>query len=907
MNRSLLAATIASCLILTACGGGGGGGNVKNDPPPPVVPPVVPPVTPPVIPPVTPPVTPPISSRYTGESDNLLVATNVDLAHKAGAKGAGVTVGVMDDYLQASYAPLNGEVDFYKDYTSSPGTPESANNNLRGHGTIVSTLILGNTSGEFDGGVAPDADLHYARICAENNCGTNAARAAAADMVAAGVKIVNLSLGSHYTVPSDMTNAAAAWKYAMDPIVQAGGLVIASTGNDGQVTPSFPAAAPTLEMSLRNNWLAVAAVDVDAKGNPIGLSSYSNFCGTASAFCLVAPGTYTAPGLADTVYEGRVSGTSMATGTVTGVAALVSGVFPWMTGDKLQQTLLTTATDLGDAGVDGKFGWGMVNAEKAIKGPGAFLTDWGIGVTGESTFANDIGGTGSLTKNGAGKLTLAGNNTYTGSTTVLDGTLNLTGSVKSNVLVGNSATFESHGGKINGDYGVINTTGNTAIQVGKGLDVSGKASIKGNLILLPEASGYTVASTEKILTSGELDGTFNDVKYANNFFWTASLTYDAKNVTASLTRASAAASALSIGAPQSVIDGAAQADSLVASLDKHVLAGNTTHLGGLLSATGSLLSVSDAHAAASLATLTGQVHGVERTLGVTTALNDLRIAADRLPYLAGTLAPTAWVQGEYLDGELARDGYAAADYDTSSLTVGVDVPVGGADTVIGGALTSGKHRADIAASASRLDANRFAVTGYVYQPIADGYLSGVVSYGQADVDTHRTVMAGNVAERVSSNRDEDIFSVRVEAGLNLFNGLSPFVAVGNVSHKQKGFSESSELGLGLAAGDDKVSATFADAGIRFRQQQGAWTFDSLLAYRNVFSGRNTDFAAWFTGLQDAKFTVAGEPISAEAGRASFGVGYNLSTNVMFYGNAGAERGAGNASNVNASVGVRWKF
>ncbi|WPU55900.1 S8 family serine peptidase [Stenotrophomonas acidaminiphila] len=910
MNRSLLAATIASCLILSACGGGG---NTKSDAPPSNPPPANPPPSNPPPPGNPPPSDPPPSNpppeakRYNGEPDNLLVPANVDLAHKAGAKGAGVRVAVMDDFLQASYGPLVDRVAYYKDYTPSPDTPESPDNLLRGHGTIVSAVLLGNATEGFNGGVAPDADLHYARICSENKCTSIAARTAAVDMAAAGVRIVNLSLGTQRETEADAAIAAAGWRHAMDPIIQAGGLVIASTGNDGKTTPSFPAAAPTVETSLRNNWLAVGAVDLDADGKPTTLSSYSNHCGAAADFCLVAPGLYTAPALPDTEYKGRVAGTSVAAPAVTGVVALVSGVYPWMNGSQLQQTVLTTATDLGDAGVDAVFGWGMIDAAKAINGPAAFLTNWGVGVTGESTFSNDISGTGSLTKNGAGKLTLSGNNTYTGSTTVLDGTLGLSGSVTSDVLVGNNATFESHGGKINGNYGVVNTTGNTAIELGKSLDVTGQASIKGNLILLPEASDYTVGGTEKVLTSGALTGTFDSVNYANGFFWTATLDYDAKDVSANLTRASAEAGAHAIAAPQSVIDGGRQADALIASLDQLVRNGETANIGGLLSATGSLLSVSDAHAAASLTTLTGQVHGVERTLGVTTAMNDLRVAGDRLPLLAGTLVPTAWVQGEYVDGELARNGYAPADYTTSAMTVGVDVPVGSAETVIGGALTAGRNRADIAASASRLDANRIAVTGYVYHPIHDAYVSGVVSYGQSDVDTVRTVMAGNVSERISANRDDDVFSVRIEAGLNLLTGLSPFVAVGNVSHKQKAFSEASASGLGLTAGADSANVTFADVGVRFRQEQGAWSFDSLLAYRNVFDGRNTDFTAWFTGLQDAKFTVAGQPVSADAVRAAFGVGYKVSPSLMLYGNAGAERGAGNSSNVTANAGVRWKF
>ncbi|MBL0891009.1 MAG: autotransporter domain-containing protein, partial [Gemmatimonadaceae bacterium] len=61
------------------------------------------------------------------------------------------------------------------------------------------------------------------------------------------------------------------------------------------------------------------------------------------------------------------------------------------------------------------------------------------------TYAGNMSGTGSLTKSGAGMLTLSGNNSYTGTTTVSAGTLAITGSFAGGLAIGTGATLGGSG------------------------------------------------------------------------------------------------------------------------------------------------------------------------------------------------------------------------------------------------------------------------------------------------------------------------------------------------------------------------------------------------------------------------------------------------------------------------------
>lgn len=171
-------------------------------------------------------------------------------------------------------------------------------------------------------------------------------------------------------------------------VVDHNGLVVFATGNDSRTEPTDTAAIPYYAPDPERGWLAVAALD---SLHPTQLASYSNQCGKAMNYCLVAPGDVIVTGADDTAGNPTyyiVQGTSFATPAVSGAAADVWQAFPYFTNDLVRQTLLGTAKDLGATGVDPVFGYGLLDVGKAVQGPAQF--NWGdvtVSFTGSSTWA----------------------------------------------------------------------------------------------------------------------------------------------------------------------------------------------------------------------------------------------------------------------------------------------------------------------------------------------------------------------------------------------------------------------------------------------------------------------------------------------------------------------------------------
>uniref|UniRef100_UPI0039BED56E phosphatase PAP2 family protein n=1 Tax=Lentzea alba TaxID=2714351 RepID=UPI0039BED56E len=113
-----------------------------------------------------------------------------------------------------------------------------------------------------------------------------------------------------------------------------------------------------------------------------------------------------------------------------GAEVLLETRQPYLTANQRREVLRTTALPSGHALLDGPEHWGRLNLFAAADGFGAFDSDVRVdmdanrgGFHAADTWHNAIGGRGGLVKRGTGALTLAGTNSYAGSTRVEGGML----------------------------------------------------------------------------------------------------------------------------------------------------------------------------------------------------------------------------------------------------------------------------------------------------------------------------------------------------------------------------------------------------------------------------------------------------------------------------------------------------
>ena len=118
--------------------------------------------------------------------------------------------------------------------------------------------------------------------------------------------------------------------------------------------------------AMASRWLVVTAL---SNINHNLIASYSNGCGVAAYWCISAPGSVIrGPGASvqsDSEYY-TSSGTSFSAPHASGALAVIHSVIPEMPINVAMAVLLTTATDLGEEGLDPIYGWGRINLSAAV-------------------------------------------------------------------------------------------------------------------------------------------------------------------------------------------------------------------------------------------------------------------------------------------------------------------------------------------------------------------------------------------------------------------------------------------------------------------------------------------------------------------------------------------------------------
>jgi minor extracellular protease Epr len=255
-------------------------------------------------------------------------------AWTAGYTGLGVKVGIIDTgiALHQDLVIVGGAnfVDSASSYYDD-----------HGHGTHVAGTVAALDNGSGVIGVAPGAHLYAIKVLDSSGSGYLSDIIEGIDFaISEQLDIINMSLGTSTDSPSLRT--------AVDAAYNSGILVVASAGNSGRRNANVDNVGYPAKYESA---IAVAATDIN--------NARASFSSTGPAVEVAAPGvsvrsTYLNDGYAS------MSGTSMAAPHVSGHLALLVQAYPDKTHVEIRRLMQLYVLDLGSAGRDWAFGYGLI-------------------------------------------------------------------------------------------------------------------------------------------------------------------------------------------------------------------------------------------------------------------------------------------------------------------------------------------------------------------------------------------------------------------------------------------------------------------------------------------------------------------------------------------------------------------
>jgi thermitase len=257
---------------------------------------------------------------------------------------AAVTIAIVDTGVDLGHVDLAGKIVPGYDFVNNDTVPQD--DNYLSHGTHVAGIAAAITNNAVGvAGVSWGARIMPVKVLDAYGNGSYANVAAGIIWAAGnGAEVINLSLGGYY--PSSVVKDAINYAYAK------GVTLVAAAGNSGTNFVLYPARYPHV--------IAVAATD--------GSNKHAFFSNYGPEVDVSAPGVGIYSTTIGSSY-GYLSGTSMSTAFVSGLASILIGLPAYMTPDQITSKLETSALDLGDTGKDDLYGFGLIQMDAAILSP----------------------------------------------------------------------------------------------------------------------------------------------------------------------------------------------------------------------------------------------------------------------------------------------------------------------------------------------------------------------------------------------------------------------------------------------------------------------------------------------------------------------------------------------------------
>lgn len=296
---------------------------------------------------------------------------NADDVWALGYTGTGIKICIVDTGIDPNHCDFpSGKIVAWADYVNGQTSPYDDH----GHGTHCASISAGAYAPK---GVAPGASLMGAKVLNSSGSGSWTQVIQGIDFgVAQGAHVESLSLGG---TGGDGTSSVA---LECDWAVDQGVIVVVAAGNSGSAcctigTPGDARKIITVGASDKSDALASFSSrgpttdgrikpDITAPGVSINAASKGTSCGDTS-----------------------MSGTSMATPHIAGVAALMKQAKSTATPLQVKNCMGKTAIDKGNANKDCLWGWGRVDALAAVN---QIISNPGVSPPADGTCGCSCGG-----------------------------------------------------------------------------------------------------------------------------------------------------------------------------------------------------------------------------------------------------------------------------------------------------------------------------------------------------------------------------------------------------------------------------------------------------------------------------------------------------------------------------------